>query len=214
MDGRQRDYLDEHLPYMLKMLRYTHGQMLQQQHYLSWNAHFESFAVHARNLVNFLTNNDKKNFEAKDFVPSYRKARIGDLQGAMTKLREQVFHLAKRRPSTPVGKFDTENAKDVYEWIESNFVKFLGELGELRRFFNDEKADPAKDEALYITTTGSSGQARGRLNTLAPPASRWARAGRSSESRAATLPQPSSDAFHQHGALVGRQWLGRAHHEM
>jgi hypothetical protein len=77
IDDQQRDYLDEHLPYTLKMLRYTHGQMLQQQHYLSWNAHFESFAVHARNLVNFLTSNDKSNFEAKDFVKRY-KARIGD----------------------------------------------------------------------------------------------------------------------------------------
>jgi hypothetical protein len=34
-DQQKRDYLDEHLPYMLKMLRYTHGQMLQQQHYQS-----------------------------------------------------------------------------------------------------------------------------------------------------------------------------------
>jgi hypothetical protein len=48
---QKRDYLEEHLPYMMKMLRYTHGQMLQKQHYLCWNAHFESFAVHARNLV-------------------------------------------------------------------------------------------------------------------------------------------------------------------
>jgi hypothetical protein len=43
-EPQQRDYLDEHLPYMLKMLRYTSRHMLQEQHYLSWNAHFESFA--------------------------------------------------------------------------------------------------------------------------------------------------------------------------
>src|SRR3981081_1240019 len=96
-DQQKRNYLDEHLPYMLKMLRYTYGQMLQKQHYLSWNAHFESFAVHARNLVNFLTNNDTGNFKAKDLVPAYR-ARISDNQGAMVLLREPVFHLAKRRP--------------------------------------------------------------------------------------------------------------------
>jgi hypothetical protein len=43
----QNSYLKEHLPYMLKMVRYTFAQMNQLQHYLTWNAHFESFAVNA-----------------------------------------------------------------------------------------------------------------------------------------------------------------------
>jgi hypothetical protein len=151
LNQQQRDYLEEHLPYMLKMLRYTYGQMLQKQHYLSWNAHFESFAVHARNLVNFLTNNDTGNCKASEFVQGYR-ARIGDDQGAMTKLREQVFHLGKKRPRHVVDKFNTEHAKKVYNWIEKNFADFLSELGDLRPHFDDRKADPAKDEAAYITT--------------------------------------------------------------
>src|SRR3981189_2884944 len=111
-DQQKRDYLDEHLPYMLKMLRYTYGQMLQKQHYLSWNAHFESFAVHARNLVKFLTNSDARNFKAHKFVQDY-KARVGDIQGAMAKLEQQVFHLGKNRPPTFVGKFNTEHAQEV-----------------------------------------------------------------------------------------------------
>src|SRR5690348_6320725 len=105
-DGQQkRDYLDEHIPYMLKMLRYTDGQMLQEQHYLSWNAHFESFAVHARNLVNFLANKDTGNFKAHEFVPDF-KARTSDIGGLMSKLDQQVFHLAKARPRDVVGKFN------------------------------------------------------------------------------------------------------------
>ena len=62
------DYLKEHLPYMLKMLRYTFSRMQDEPNYLSWNAHFESFAIHARNLVNFLTNADKNNLKAGEFV--------------------------------------------------------------------------------------------------------------------------------------------------
>ncbi|SRR5208282_4832603 len=123
----QSDYLQEHLPYMLKMLRYTYGQMRQQQHYLSWNAHFESFAVHARNLTNFLTNSDKGNFKAADFVTDY-KARKGDLSGPMSRLGDQVFHLAKRRPTEVVAKFNTDHAKDVSDWIETNFADFLTKL--------------------------------------------------------------------------------------
>jgi hypothetical protein len=120
-EQQKHDYLDEHLPYMLKMLRYTYGQMLQRQHYLSWNAHFESFAVHARNLVNLLTNGDKGNIKAKDFAENFR-ARIGDASGAMSKLDQQVFHLAKERPKNAVDKFNTEHAKAVYDWIEHCIV--------------------------------------------------------------------------------------------
>jgi hypothetical protein len=137
---------------MLKMLRYTYGQMLQKQHYLSWNAHFESFAVHARNLVNFLTDNDTGNFKASEFAQAY-KAKIGDCQGAMTKLLSQVFHLGKKRPRDVVGKFNTQHAKQVRDWIEKNFADFLNKLsGEQRALFNEDKADPTKDEATYITT--------------------------------------------------------------
>ena len=118
IDQQRRDYLNEHLPYEMKMLRYTYGQMQHRQHYLSWNAHYESFAVHARNLVNLLTNGDTGNFKASDFVPGYR-ARIGDAQGSMGKLRTQVFHLGKKRPRTVIDKFNTEpGAKEVVEWIE------------------------------------------------------------------------------------------------
>jgi hypothetical protein len=138
---------------MLKMLRYTHGQMLQQQHYLSWNAHFESCAVHARNLVDFLSNGgDTRNFKAREFARDYQ-ARKGDLQGPINKLNEQVFHLAKKRPRAVVGKFNTEHAQEVRDWIEKNFDDFLNQLGEERRLFNDKKADPTHEEAVFITTS-------------------------------------------------------------
>jgi hypothetical protein len=159
MSTEQRDYLEEHLPYELKMLRYTYGQMLQEQHYLSWNAHFESFAVHARNLVKFLTNSDTGNLKAGDFVQDYR-ARIGDEKGAMTRLLNQVFHLAKKRPKEVVDKFDTKDAKEVSDWIEKNFRDFLSKLEcEQRDLFDKAKSDPNNDNALYITVgpTGPGG---------------------------------------------------------
>lgn len=148
---QQKRYLKEHLPYTLKMLRYTGGQIIQRQHYLSWNAHFESFAVHARNSVAVLTNGDKSNLRALDFVKGYR-ARIGDTSGAMTKLRQQVFHLEKERPTEFIGKFNTQHAKAVADWIEDNFKVFLSRLPpELRRLFDEKMSDPTKDGALYLT---------------------------------------------------------------
>jgi hypothetical protein len=150
-DQQKKDYLAEHLPYELKMLRYTYQQMLQEQHYLLWNAHYESFAVHARCLVDFLTNGDPRNVNAREFV-AYKVVK-GNIQGPMNQLNEQVFHLAKKRPKDVVGKFDTGDAEVVRRWIEENFADFLNQLEDKqRRLFDDKKADPAEDEALLITT--------------------------------------------------------------
>lgn len=152
-NDQRKAYLSEHLAYMLKMLRYDLQQMQQQQHYLSWNAHFESFAIHARNLANFLTNNDTGNIKAADFVAGF-KARKGDLSGPLAKLEKQVFHLAKQRPTTVVGKFNTDDAKAVANWIEQNFADFLSELasnGDERSLFDDSKSQPESDQALLIT---------------------------------------------------------------
>ena len=130
---RKTDYLEEHLPYMLKMVRYTHGQMQQKQHYLSWNAHFESFAVNARNLMNFLSNGDRGNMKAHDFVENGFKARVQDAERLLLKLAQQVFHLAELRPKTPVGKFNSDHAAEVLEWIDKNFAIFLDALAPEQR---------------------------------------------------------------------------------
>jgi hypothetical protein len=60
-EQQKRDYLDDHLQYALKMLRYTYGQTLQEQHYLSWMR--TSGHLRFRHLVNFLANNDTENFK-------------------------------------------------------------------------------------------------------------------------------------------------------
>jgi len=150
-DTQKFDYLDEHLPYMLKMLRYTFGKMREQQHYLSWNAHFESFAIHARNLVTFLVNKDTGNFKAHEFVKDY-KARTQEIGHLIQKLDQQVFHLAKARPREAIGKFSSENAEPVKVWIEENFSDFLTMLPrDMRKLFNEKKADSAEDEGVFVT---------------------------------------------------------------
>lgn len=156
MEQNKREYLDEHLPYMLKMVRYTYQQMEQPQHYLLWNAHFESFAVRARNLVKFLTNTDDQNFKAKDFATGY-KANNMEIRGRMSKLRDQVFHLGKNRPCNVIDKFDVDDAKAVLGWIEKNFAEFLTAMGDQSSLFNKEKADPANDGAVVVSMTAASG---------------------------------------------------------
>jgi hypothetical protein len=153
-DQQQKyDYLDEHLPYQLKMIRFDFGELKQEMFYLRWNSHFQSFSVSARSLANFLANKDPGNLRASDFVPGFR-ARKGDLSGPLNKLREQVFHLSKRRPRQSVHKFDIGNATEVLAWIEENVKKFLQELSpEDRKHWNELKADPGANTD-YLMSTG------------------------------------------------------------
>jgi len=80
-----------------------------------------------------LTNSDSGNFKANNFVQGGYRARIGDVQGALTKLRDQVFHLGKKRQRDVVGKFNTEHAKKVHDWVEENFGDFLSKLAPIIR---------------------------------------------------------------------------------
>jgi hypothetical protein len=159
MNDQQR-YLNEHLPYMLKMVRYAGSELHKEQFYLAWNSHFESFAVNARNLVNFLTNGDTGNFKAVDFVPDFR-SRIGDLSGPMGKLREQVFHLSKRRPTEAELKFGSESADEVRSWIENEMADFLAKLAltnaVLANFWDEKKAVPElRPSEIGLGPTGAS----------------------------------------------------------
>jgi hypothetical protein len=157
-DKQKIDYLDEHLPYMLKMLRYTHTELSLEQHYLQWNAKLESFAVHARNLEKFLSNNDTGNFKACDIIPNFRIS-PQEIAPLMTKLEAQVFHLGKSRSRDKAGKISTAEINKMYLWVEEKFTEFLVKLSpEFRPFFNDKLANPNLDEEFY-TSTGPTGPA-------------------------------------------------------
>lgn len=155
---QRRDYLDEHLPYMLATVRYNFNKLGQPQYFRDWNAYFESFAVNARNLIQFLDNADTGNFKASDFIAGFR-IRKGDIQGPLVKLRDQVFHLGKSRPRNAGQKFDLSYAKIIFTWIEAGMEEFLEALPEeYKKHWNATKADPGADRPGLLTTgpTGPS----------------------------------------------------------
>jgi len=152
------DYLDEHLPYMLGSVRYDFNKLTQVLFFRDWNASFQSFSVNARNLVEFLTNADKGNFKAGDFVEGFR-LRKGNIQGPMRELDQQVFHLGKSRPRDSHGKFDTSAAKQIFDWIEVGMNEFLEKLSpDDRNVWNAKKADPKYDDRGFLST-GPTGPA-------------------------------------------------------
>jgi len=154
-------HLDEHLPYELLMLRYTHKHLPEPHHQLDFNCFLECFGIHARILYEFLTNDkDARNFKASDFV-DYRPSSHNEILGAMQRLHGQILHLSKRRPSQPEEKFDTADADSIRKWIEGAFSLFLSALShEYKSHWNADRADPVrfKTHSLGLasanTTTG------------------------------------------------------------
>lgn len=133
-------WLDEHLPYELKMARYCFKQMQAGGFYLDWNAYHSAFAVAACNLAAFLTNQEKQNLRAHDFVQGFR-SRKGSLAPTFYKLEPQVFHLGKDRP-TDEGKFNLSEAAVILDWIETEMKDFVGRLGPWQKYWNEKRSIP------------------------------------------------------------------------
>ena len=74
------------------MLRHTFMKFMTIHNALDWNAYFVAFAVYARNLHNFLTNDDdSRNFKADDFVDQFKA----------TKLPKEIRSLISQKSASP-----------------------------------------------------------------------------------------------------------------
>ena len=105
-------WLHEHLNYELLMMRHTYKQLQAlpktAKDQLVWNANFGAFALYARNLYSFLTNDpDLRSFKASDYERP--KTDSKPVQGVMNNLHEQVFHPGKRRVTQ--AKLDSRRRK-------------------------------------------------------------------------------------------------------
>jgi hypothetical protein len=128
------------------MLRYTDRQISAHHRRLAFNCYLECFAIHTRVLYKFLTKDeDSRNFEAKDFVGSYKPLSHTQLTGAMDKLNRQILHLAKSRANQPEEKFNTAHVEEIHQWIERAISRFVGALSpEFRSHWKEDRADLVK----------------------------------------------------------------------
>ena len=164
--AEQKAWLDEHLPYELKMARYSLKQMQQPDvFYLDWNAYHSAFAVAACNLAAFLTNSEK--WKSSDFVKDF-KARKYDLAGKFANLEPQVFHLGKMRPIAE-GKFVLADAEKILAWIEEEMKKFVSQLGPWQEHWNEKRSQPEpRPEGPYIVFTGMEPQTASSADPITP----------------------------------------------
>lgn len=125
----QAVWLKEHLSYELLMLDFAIGRIRSVENQLEWNAFYESFVVHARNLYFFLTNKGEgSDYNASDFVAEFKSAKDDLTIGKFQKMHHQVLHMGKHRPKEGSTKLNRGNCEDVYRWMEGAMRNFIGQL--------------------------------------------------------------------------------------
>ena len=128
-------YLEERISYELVMLSYTFMRLLTSrpstaEEQLDRNAYLESFGVHARNLVAFLSEKspgDDRN--ASDYVPDFEAPDQARLQQVLSRLEKQILHATALRATDPQEKFTADDARELYAWIVPAILRFQGQLG-------------------------------------------------------------------------------------
>lgn len=128
-------YLEERISYELVMLNYTFMRLLTSSattanEQLELNAHLESFGVHARNLVAFLSGKSAEDVRsAADYVADFEVPGNARLQQTLVKLEKQILRVTVLRATDPQEKFNADDARELYVWIVPAILKFQDQLG-------------------------------------------------------------------------------------
>jgi hypothetical protein len=130
-------FLEEHVGYELAMLNYTfmHLATLQPatpEEQLHFNAFLESLAVHAHNLVRFLSErphrDDTDDRNAVDYVTDFEAPDQIGLQQPLFRLQKNILNVTALRTSDPHDKFSADDARELYTWIMPAMLKFEEKL--------------------------------------------------------------------------------------
>jgi hypothetical protein len=132
-------YLEEHVSYELVMLNYTFMRLVASapstaEEQLDFNTYLESFGVHARNLVDFLSNRARGDeCSAFDYVPGFEAPDQARVKPALLRLEKQIMHLTAIRSPDPQKKFDVDDARELYAWVVPAILGFQGALAPIYR---------------------------------------------------------------------------------
>ena len=127
-------YLEEHVSYEVVMLNYTFMRLLTlrpstPEEQLDCNAFLELFGVHARNLVDFLSEKSREDGRnASDYVPDFEAPDQARVNQAIFRLEKQILQVTSLGAADPQQKFNVGDARELYAWIVPAILKFQGQL--------------------------------------------------------------------------------------
>ncbi len=125
-DAEKLAFLRDHLAYERQMLGYAYAQMHAMGAGLAWNVHYESFAVHARNLYDFLRNDTRSgNYNAYHFVPDWKPPTYDLLFNGLDPF---VFHLGMKRSG--LVKLNLAGLGLLGTWLDGHWADWVNRLPE------------------------------------------------------------------------------------
>jgi hypothetical protein len=126
-DQDKLKFLEEHLRYEYEMFDYSLSKLYCTGDPLGWNAFYESFAIHARNLYDFFRNEGGgNNFKARDFANDYVRP---SANAKFNRLDPSVFHLGKQRTGEDQ-KLSMQDLVDLAKWISTQHGRWHQKLDE------------------------------------------------------------------------------------
>ncbi len=123
--------------------------MAESEDVLDRNAFFASFAIHARSLYWFLTNNNNNEVRACDYTKTYRPPKGPKVANVTERTNQQVAHLSSKRLIEEERKLNYRNCRELSGWIEEHIALFAQYLEE--PFASNFK--PEKHEYKQTTLT-------------------------------------------------------------
>jgi hypothetical protein len=93
------------------------------------NLQVEGFAMHARNLIEFLKNGEACGFNPADFTTDTFSVNRKFIRSTLVDMiNEQISHLTSDRTEVQTEKFDEPEWTETAEVIEKEFERWIGNL--------------------------------------------------------------------------------------
>lgn len=148
------DWLDEHGPYDLSMMRYGFDKMSKAVEPMDYNAHFECFILKARVLVDFLTGRQKgSDIKTIHFVPGFTAPPRKHIEGVMAKVNDHSAHPSANRPDSDKAKIALEQCREIGLWIEGAMDAFLKSLPADRTWNRAKSRDDLRVPAVLTVSS-------------------------------------------------------------
>lgn len=150
-------YITDHLKYEHDMLAHAFRRVHNTPPGADWNAFYESFCLHARNLAYFFRH--KEDLSAQLFAPGHKKAKHNSV---FERLNSFLFHQSDRREWKR--KPNLHDLQEIGAWIDNEWARFVSGVSPAYKGLIDAApvcaiADLTLAEGLTLLTACSSVQA-------------------------------------------------------
>ena len=123
-------FIKHHIPYELWMMRDSLAAALRgAPNRFQQNLHVEGFALHARNLMEFLKNGESCGYNPTDFTTNAFSVERKFIRGTLVDMiNEQISHLTVDRTQKQEEKFDEPQWRETAEAVENELNRWIKNL--------------------------------------------------------------------------------------